>query len=111
MVWEEVELGGNVEPFGAPYAPKIKVGQDGEIAHLSGLLTIGAGGTEATLFTLPPAARPAFKKIVTLVDGNNPASAGILCAVILPNGQVNPAQKFGAGSIPTFDMVSFSLAH
>jgi hypothetical protein len=111
LSWENVELGPNVSVFGAPYAPEIKVGQDGEIAHLSGLLVVGAGGTEGTLFTLPPAARPLYKKIITLIDGNNPAAAGILAAVVLPTGQVNVAQKFGPGVIPTFDQVSYSLKH
>ncbi len=113
IVWEDVALGANVTVFGAPYAPKIKVGQDGQIAHLSGLLTIGAGGiaSGAVMFTLPVAARPAFKKVIAMIDANNAQSSSLMVAVIEPDGKVKSAGAFTAGQIPAFDHASYSLTN
>lgn len=113
FVWEAVELGANVTPFGAPYAPEVKVGQDGELGHLSGLLTIGAGGIAGgdVLFVIPKPARPKFKKIVPAIDGNNPTAAGLMPVVVEPDGKVKCAVAFNAGQIPSFDGASYSLTN
>src|SRR4051812_45305280 len=59
FTWEDVILGGNIAQIGAPYAPKVMVGQNGDIAHLSGLLEItGNIPAGSVMFTLPPAACP-----------------------------------------------------
>jgi hypothetical protein len=113
VAWEDVELGANVTPFGAPYAPKIAVGQDGQLAHLSGLITIGAGGVVggSVLFTVPAPACPKYKKILVAIDGNNPTAAGLMPVVVEPDGKVKCAVAFNAGQIPSFDNASYSLTH
>gem|GEM_PF-4599455 len=111
MAWEDATLGANVTIFGAPYAPKVRAGANGQIAYLTGLLTIGAGGIEggAVLFTVPAPARPKYKKIVVAIDGNNPTAAGLMPVVVEPDGKVKCVVKFNAGQIPSFDSVSYSL--
>jgi len=113
MTWEDVTLGSNVTVFGSPYAPKIKVGQDGQLAHLSGLLTIGGGGIEpgAVMFTLPEPARPKYKKVIHMIDANNAQSSSLMVAVIEPDGKAKAAIKFEEGKIPAFDSVSYSLTN
>jgi hypothetical protein len=111
LAWEDVALGANVTVFGAPYAPKIRAGSDGQIAHLTGLITIGAGGVVggAVLFTVPIPARPKYKKILAAIDGNNPTAAGLMPVVVEPDGKVKCAVAFNAGQIPSFDHASYSL--
>lgn len=112
FTWEDVVLGANVAQIGAPYAPKIMVGQNGDIAHLSGLIeitnNIPAG---SVMFTLPVASRPAFKKIIFLIDANNAKSSSLMVGVIEPDGKVKSAIEFTVSKVPAFDGVSYSLAH
>jgi hypothetical protein len=111
LTWEEVEsFGTEVADYGGEYAPlKWALGGNGEV-YLTGVLKLNAekpvGGT---LFTLPAAARPTYRKVVWIGNANR-VTEGALVA-IERDGEVKAVTPFGSSWVPAFDGVQFSKAH
>jgi hypothetical protein len=110
--WEEVEsTGAEVENYGGEYAPlKWALGSDGQV-HFTGVLKLNAEKpTGSTLFTLPAAARPTFRKVMWIGNAQN-VREGALVAVE-KDGEVKAVTGFGAGVwVPGFEGVEFAKAH
>lgn len=109
LTWEDLVLAPGVSVFGSPYAPKARVGYSADLAHLSGLILIEAKAFGDLLFTVPEPARPKYKKIVAMIDGNNPGAAGLMAVAIAPNGQGTAVAALGGGAIPSLDFASYAL--
>lgn len=107
--WAALELAAGVTAFGAPYSDP-RVGVAGTMAFLTGLLNFSEGKAPgATLFTLPPAARPAKKKLVLASDANNVSASALLVLVIETNGAVKAGASYSGSVVPALDPIVYSL--
>jgi hypothetical protein len=110
--WEEVEsMGAEVENYGAEYAPlRWALGSNGQV-YFTGVLKLNAEKPiGSTLFTLPPAARPTFRKVLWIGNAQS-VREGALVA-IEKDGEVKTVTPFAAGVwVPGFEGVEFARAH
>jgi hypothetical protein len=110
--WEEVEsMGAEVESYGGEYAPlKWALDSNGQV-YFTGVLKLNAEKpVGSTLFTLPPAARPTFRKVLWIGNAQS-VREGALVA-IERDGEVKTVTAFAAGVwVPGFEGVEFAKAH
>jgi Collagen triple helix repeat (20 copies) len=110
--WEEVEsMGAEVEDYGGEYAP-LKWALDGnDQVYFTGVLKLNAEKPAgSTLFTLPPAARPTFRKVLWIGNAQS-VREGALVAVE-KDGEVKTVTPFAAGVwVPGFEGVEFAKSH
>lgn len=109
LEWNEVELGENVQNWGEEYAP-VKYATNGGIVYLTGVLRLTLNRPMGSLlFKLPPEARPAFKKLLWIGDGES-LTSGVVVAV-LKDGEVVTTKELKSTFVPIFDGTSFSKTH
>jgi hypothetical protein len=110
--WEEVEsFGAGVENYGEEYAPlRWALGGNGEV-YLTGLLKLNEEKpVGSTLFTLPPAARPAYKKVIWIGNADNVKEGALF---VVRNGEVKTVSTLSPtpGWVPAFEGVLFAKSH
>jgi hypothetical protein len=104
-------MGAGVENYGVEYAPlKWALGSDGQV-YLTGVLRLNAEKpVGSTLFTLPAAARPTFRKVLWIGNAQNVREGAV--AVVERNGEVKAVTAFAAAAwVPAFEGVEFAKAH
>jgi hypothetical protein len=110
--WEEVEsMTAGVENYGGEYAPlKWALDSTGQV-HFTGVLKLNAEKpANSTLFTLPAAARPTFRKVIWI--GNAQVVREGALVVIEKDGEVKTVTPFAAGVwVPGFEGVEFAKTH
>lgn len=108
--WQNVALAAGTKSFGAPYAPEVVAGKQGSIVFFKGLIELTEEKTFGQLICkLPEELWPKESRLITLIDGNNPTSAGLIVLKVKSNGEVVAVSSLGAGKIPTLDNAMYAL--
>jgi hypothetical protein len=114
LKWEAPQsISTGLENFGGEYAPlQWALGGNGEV-YLSGVLKVNVDQAEnSTLFVLPEAARPTFKKLIWIGNAQSQRGEGGALMAVEKDGAVKTVGPLtAAGWVPAFDGVQFSKLH